>query len=1433
MDQHLTTFLALSAHAELAPLIVAERPAWLWNATGDRVLWANAAGAAFFDARSPQALASLSGLDRAQARPHLARIATTGPVDRPSLERLRFYKGLKVVLFTCQCRRLVLGTGESAALIMAADGPVQASRPDAEFLALIAAGAPGMTLALSDAAGQLVAREGADANALPAVIPPQEDLVQVAGRAHNLIRLPLGTARHLMIVDEEPAEEFIEPEPSAAAEAEALTPAETVSLVETAADLPDPAENTDVTVTVQDTTAEVTTAHVDTPADIAAPQPQDLVSGTSTSEAAASPLEQTPAMPSGDTSTEVDATAGSFALRDRPVRFAWKMDVDQRFTFLSPEFADVLGSRAADIVGMTWAEVAARFGLDPRGSIARALSRRDTWSGKTVDWPVPGSGLRVPVDMAALPAFDRRRVFEGYRGFGVLRPADALEDEEIAALEAQEELTPEPAGAEPLETLAAPVVPGSEMEAAPAEADASAAGTVATVPEPAAETTLADVIVDVAGEVPAGSTALALAVNEGEATATTANDDANGAETLALVAVPTLASAPATGEPVETAPSLSAADSLSEPVNSVELTPAEPESEAVLPAPASEWIADLKAAPTPAKDLVPQPSTTADLFEAPAARKDDTLAGIDSTRPLPPKEIEKAVRTLAREFDAVLERRAARKAAEAAPVRAYREPPPAEPAPARIEQPGVEAAPAAVAPVPATPEPQDDPAQALVSALAAAGPQIEEIALTAAERTGDSEALPAAEEAVAVVEDAVRDEAEALVAPAAEDAVPVEADAAETAYAETLSEANTDSAPQSLEDEIHPELQPASEDAPSTEFEPEAESPAAPVMDALQPAADPVAASKPESRVVPFTAPGGIRVPRMVPVDTSRLTKPERAAFRKIAEALGARLEGDFEEEEDDAAAAFAAQPAPPAEPQRPVAPPAEPIDPRLLDRLPIGIGIVRDREVLYANETLLALLGYPNIEALEEAGGFEAIFVDPEHMPGDRLEGTIDEAMLLRRANGRLSPVDARMHTVPWNGGRGLMVSIVERVTAPAATVPAQPQPVEAPQPSGRSADTDLALSLAREQIAEMDTILETATDGVLLLDRFGTILKANGSAEALFGAARSDLVGAPLTEFLAQESHRSAMDYLDGLARNGVASVLNDGREVIGQVSSGGLIPLFMTIGRLGSGEGLKFCAVLRDITQWKAAEEELTKAKRQAENASSQKSDFLAKISHEIRTPLNAIIGFSEVMIEERFGTIGNERYKEYLKDIRTSGSHIMSLINDLLDLSKIEAGKMDLTFEAVSANDIVRECVALMQPQANRERVIIRASLPGTVPNVVADLRSLRQIVLNLLSNAIKFNKSGGQVIVSTALEPSGEVVLRVRDTGTGMNAKDLAAALEPFRQVHTARHGGGTGLGLPLTKALVEANRACFKIDSVPDQGTLVEITFPPQRVLAE
>jgi signal transduction histidine kinase len=296
----------------------------------------------------------------------------------------------------------------------------------------------------------------------------------------------------------------------------------------------------------------------------------------------------------------------------------------------------------------------------------------------------------------------------------------------------------------------------------------------------------------------------------------------------------------------------------------------------------------------------------------------------------------------------------------------------------------------------------------------------------------------------------------------------------------------------------------------------------------------------------------------------------------------------------------------------------------------------------------------------------------------------------------------------------------------------------------------------------------------------------------------------------------------------------VLNDGREVLGRVREGGLIPLFMTVGKVGESMD-KFCAVFRDISQWKRAEQELVAAKREAEKSSSQKSDFLAKVSHEIRTPLNAIIGFAEVMAEQRFGPIGNERYREYLKDIQASGAHLISLINDLLDLSKIEAGKLDLSFASVDLNDIASQCMAIMQPQANRERIIIRTSLAPHLPPVVADARSIRQIVLNLLSNSIKFTQPGGQVIVSTALSDTGEVTLRVRDTGVGMSESELKVALEPFRQIATAGRTptAGSGLGLPLTKALAEANRASFSIKSAHNAGTLVEITFPTTRVLAE
>jgi len=472
----------------------------------------------------------------------------------------------------------------------------------------------------------------------------------------------------------------------------------------------------------------------------------------------------------------------------------------------------------------------------------------------------------------------------------------------------------------------------------------------------------------------------------------------------------------------------------------------------------------------------------------------------------------------------------------------------------------------------------------------------------------------------------------------------------------------------------------------------------------------------------------------------------------------------------------------------------------------------------IFANRFLLDLLGYDNVESLRRSGGAKRILEALQKKTASL------QPIDLRDKNGKAIAAQVRFQPVEWDS------ETAELVTAQICSEMLFPASLEA------------KLRERESEVRELNAILDTATDGVAVLDSEGRILALNRSAEALFGYDQSEVAGEPFTMLIAPESRARTRDYLEGLRTDSVLSLLNDGREIFGLARQGGTIPIFMTLGQIGTGHAefgaepngkLKFCALLRDMSHWKKVEQELDEARKEAERASALKSDFLAKVSHEVRTPLNAILGFAEVIMDERFGPVGNERYKDYLKDIHTSGALVMSLVNDLLDLSKIEAGKMELEFAPVDANRIVAECVSIMQPQANRGRVIMRLSLAPRLPLIIADERSLRQIILNLLSNAVKFNEPGGQVIVATALTDSGQAVMRIRDTGIGMSEEDIGIALEPFRQLSTSRPNGGTGLGLPLTKALVEANRAYFSIKSKRNEGTLVEVAFPPARVLAE
>lgn len=477
-----------------------------------------------------------------------------------------------------------------------------------------------------------------------------------------------------------------------------------------------------------------------------------------------------------------------------------------------------------------------------------------------------------------------------------------------------------------------------------------------------------------------------------------------------------------------------------------------------------------------------------------------------------------------------------------------------------------------------------------------------------------------------------------------------------------------------------------------------------------------------------------------------------------------------------------------------------------ILDTLPHPVLVYRPGRILFANEELLARTGYRSEEDLEAAGGVGAIL-------GSTVlaEGTTGHGMELRPRDGAPFPVRATLKSVPWHDGKALCLTF------------------ETNRPEVR--DTRPLIDMLR--VSELESILETAADGIVIISADGRIESLNPPAEALFGRPTADMAGLPFASLFAEESRKTVSDCLASLAGSGPADVLNQGREAIGLEAGGGLIPLYVTVGRVGRSG--KSCAVLRDLTQWKKSEEELVQAKRRAETASEQKTEFLSRISHEIREPLNAIIGFSDVMIEERFGPVGNERYREYLKDINRSGIHVLELVNDLLDISKIEAGKLELSFEAVDLNQLAAETVALLQPQANNNRIIIRTSLSRAVPKVVADPRSVRQIILNLVSNAIRHSPPNNQVIVSTVYDENGEVGIRVRDTGKGMSEEEIERALEPFTQIGSGPEGkrGGTGLGLPLTKALVEANRAYFELESRPGEGTIAHIQFPTQRVLAD
>jgi len=482
------------------------------------------------------------------------------------------------------------------------------------------------------------------------------------------------------------------------------------------------------------------------------------------------------------------------------------------------------------------------------------------------------------------------------------------------------------------------------------------------------------------------------------------------------------------------------------------------------------------------------------------------------------------------------------------------------------------------------------------------------------------------------------------------------------------------------------------------------------------------------------------------------------------------------------------------------------------------GIVIHRGLDIVFANAAAARILGYAEPADILNLGSVhDIIWPDEiERMEGYRQLRNRGEAAPShyefkgRKQDGSQVWLENRTRVVKWEGA-----SVIQMTLADIS--------------ERKWVEDELKASESK-----FSGILAIAPEAIISTDEGGIIRIFNQGAGRTFGYGEKEVLGKSVTMLMPEKFRTGHGAQMAGFGASDVRRRrMSERGEIVGRRKDGSEFPAEATISKLELGEETIFNVILRDITQQRRAEREVMEAKEIAESANRAKSEFLGNMSHELRTPLNAVNGFAQMLMNQTFGELGDSRYLEYAGHIHESGEHLLDVINDILDLSRIEAGKISLQDETFNINEVLASCILFLDSRISNKRLRITTPPDQAWPQLRADKRVVRQMLLNLLSNAVKFSHPDTRIDVAGQIEDDGGLTIIITDTGIGLTDKEIIIAMEPFGQVENSLSAinEGTGLGLPLVKSLIELHGGACEIGSAKSVGTQVSLLFPAERVV--